>query len=298
MQINRLFEIIYLLLDKEIITAKELAERFEVSTRTIYRDIENLSAGGIPVYMTKGKGGGVSLLPNFVLNKTILTVEEKKNILSSLQAIKAVSLSDTDTALLKLSGLFGSVNTNWIEVDFSDWVNTAEETEIFQTAKTAILEKKVIIFEYASGMGQSIERVVEPLKLCFKRRAWYMYGYCRLRNDFRLFKLRRIKGLIIAKESFLREAPSEIFTKHNVFQEEYCKLKLKLSPQMAYRIYDEFEHYEIQEDGSFIVEITYPKGVNMLYYIATFGASCQVLEPFDIRMQVKIELEKTLDQYL
>lgn len=87
MQINRLFEIVYILLDKKRVTSRELAERFEVSSRTIYRDIETLSAAGIPVYMSKGKGGGISLLPDFVLNKAVITDEEKEEILSSLKAV-------------------------------------------------------------------------------------------------------------------------------------------------------------------------------------------------------------------
>ena len=108
MQINRLFEIIYILLDKKTVTSKELADRFEVSTRTIYRDIETLSISGIPIYMSKGRGGGISLLPTFILNKTVITDEEKENILSSLKAVSAVGFSKTDTALTKLSSLFGS----------------------------------------------------------------------------------------------------------------------------------------------------------------------------------------------
>ena len=108
MQINRLFEIIYILLDKKIITSKQLAERFEVSQRTIYRDIETLSSAGIPVYMSKGKGGGISILPEFVLNKAILTDNDKMEILSSLKAVNSVNFSDedTDTVIKKLNNLF------------------------------------------------------------------------------------------------------------------------------------------------------------------------------------------------
>lgn len=297
MQINRLFEMIYLLLDKKNITAKDLAERFEVSTRTIYRDIEILSGGGIPIYMRKGKGGGISLLPEFVLNKTLLTRAEKENILSSLQALKMVSLEETDTALEKLSGLFGVTNTNWIEVDFSDWINKNEETNLFQTIKEAIIGKRVLQFTYASGRGESTNRTIEPLKLCFKGSAWYLYGYCRLRNDVRFFKLRRIKDLNVTKEQFLREVETEIFSPKKVFAEECINLKMIISSEMAYRVYDEFETYEIQEDRSYLVECFYPKGLDMLSYILTFGRHCQVLEPVEMKNQIKVELEKALQHY-
>lgn len=298
MQINRLFEIIYILLDKKTATAKELAERFEVSTRTIYRDIETLSSSGIPVYMSKGKGGGVSLLPDFVLNKAVITDEEKENILSSLKAVNAVSLSKTDTALTKLSSLFGESNTDWIEVDFSSWANPKNEIETFNTIKSAILKRVVIYFSYASAKGQRIEREVEPLKLCFKSGAWYVYGYCKARCDFRFFKLRRIKNLCLSEQNFQRKSPNQIFSEEKEFQEEYTKIKLKLSARVAYRVYDEFDNYEQQEDGSFIVEIEYPKGDWIFYYVASFGEDCEVLSPEEVRADVKAKFQNMLKNYL
>ena len=298
MQINRLFEIVYILLDKKTVTSKELAARFEVSQRTIYRDIETLSSAGIPVYMSKGKGGGISLLPDFVLNKAVITDEEKEDILSSLKAVNAVNLSKTDTALKKLSSLLGESNADWIEVDFSSWSNAQNETEAFNTIKSAILGKRVLSFSYASAKGQRTSREVEPLKLCFKSGAWYLYGYCRTRCDFRFFKLRRIRELCISEQNFQRKSPKQIFSDKNMFQEEYVKLKLKLSAAAAYRVYDEFDHYEQQEDGSFIVEIKYPKGQWIFYYIASFGSQCEVLEPVDVRNDVKAELQNTLNNYL
>ncbi|RBP66052.1 putative DNA-binding transcriptional regulator YafY [Alkalibaculum bacchi] len=298
MQINRLFEIVYILLDKKIVTSKELAERFEVSPRTIYRDIETLSSAGIPVYTSKGKGGGISLLPDFVLNKAIITDKEKEDILSSLKAVNAVNLSKTDTALRKLSSLFGESNTDWIEVDFSSWANTQKEIETFNAIKSAILDKKGISFSYASAKRQQTSREVEPLKLCFKSSSWYLYGYCKSRCDFRFFKLRRMKELCVLEQNFQRKSPNQIFSNENVFQEEYVRLKLKLSAKVAYRVYDEFDSYERQEDGSFIAEINYPKGEWIFYYITTFGSQCEILEPEDVRNNVKAELKNILKHYL
>ena len=119
MQINRLFEIVYILLEHQCMTAKELANRFEVSVRTIYRDIDVLSAAGIPIYMTRGKGGGISLLPNFILNKTVLTESEKTEILSALHAVQAVNSNESKTVIQRLSNLFGEAQTDWLEIDFS-----------------------------------------------------------------------------------------------------------------------------------------------------------------------------------
>ena len=298
MQISRLFEIVYILLDKKMVTAKELAEHFEVSTRTVYRDIETLSVAGIPIYMTKGKGGGISLLPGFVLNKAVITEEEKKDILMSLHAVNAINLSDTGTALDKLNSLFGESNTDWIEVDFSSWANADDETRIFNTIKAAILSKKVITFNYASAKGQETNRIVEPLKICFKGGAWYLYGYCKERKDNRFFKLRRMKTLHVEEEVFYQNAPNHVFAQDVVFNEEFVQLKMRIAKELAYRVYDEFECYEQLEDGSFIVEIKYPKGEWIFYYITSFGSQCEVLKPEYLRENMKTELQKMLNHYI
>ncbi len=297
MQINRLFEIIYLLLNKESITAGELAQHFEVSPRTIYRDVELLSSAGIPIYMTKGKGGGISLLSDFVLNKAVLTDSEKSDILSALNAVEAVSLEQANSAVQKLSSLFGNTNADWVEVDFSGWANADEEASLFSTLKAAIIGKKRVVFHYHSSEGSS-QRTVEPMKLCFKGQSWYLYAYCTVRRDYRFFKLRRIKELEILSEHFERPIPAKIFGGEKIFQDDFVTITLKISEEMAYRVYDEFSQYEVLSDGSFLAKLTMPRGDWVYHYLATFGEHCEVLQPADIRLQIKEKLQKTLGQYL
>ncbi|MEM1484865.1 YafY family protein [Oscillospiraceae bacterium PP1C4] len=297
MQMNRLFEMIYLLLNKESITAGEFAEHFEISPRTVYRDVELLSSTGIPIYMTKGKGGGISLLPDFVLNKTVLTDSEKADILAAMRAVDAVSLEQTNTAIQKLSSLFGNTNSDWVEVDFSGWANADEESAVFSTLKSAIIKKQKAEFLYHSGEG-SMRRIVEPMKLCFKGQGWYLYAYCSDREDYRFFKLRRIKELLLLPECFDRSAPAKIFDGNEAFQDDFVTISLKLSKEMAYRVYDEFSQYEDLADGGFLVQLTMPRGDWVYHYLATFGECCEVLAPEDIRLQIKDKLQKTLKQYL
>lgn len=298
MQINRLFQIIYILLDKKSITASQLAEKLEVSTRTIYRDVEVLSSAGMPVYMSKGKGGGISLLPEFILNKTVLTDKEKGDILASLNAVNAVKFSENDTALQKLSSLFGQNNADWVEVDFSSWSHGDEEKETFDSLKSAILNRNTVEFFYASGRGENTHRQVYPLKLGFKAQSWYLYGYCKEREDYRFFKLRRIKNLQSLGEGFNLITPSKIFSDDNIFKEEYFTLKLKLSSKMAYRVYDEFTKFEKLEDGSFIAEVTFPKGEWVFGYVSSFGEECEVMEPEEVRKEIKNKLQSILNNYL
>lgn len=299
MQVNRLFEIIYILLENKVVTAKNLAERFEVSQRTIYRDIETLSTAGIPVYMSKGKGGGISILPEFVLNKAVLTEEEKSEILSSIKAVNAVSFDDSDIekVLKKLSNILGENDTDWIEVDFSNWGNAEREKEIFNSLKSAILSKRIVNFDYMSGKGENINREVYPLKLYFKGQSWYMYGYCKIRDDYRFFKLRRIKDLCISKETFNIKSHETIIREDNIYEGKFITLKMRLSSKMAYRVYDEFENFQQLHDGSFIAEIKYPKGEWIFSYIYSFGEECEVLEPEEIRKEVKDKIKKMLLNY-
>lgn len=298
MQINRLFEIVYILLEKKITTAKKLSEHFEVSRRTIYRDVEVLVSAGIPIYMSKGKGGGISILPNFVLNKTALSKNEKADILSSLQAIDAISPYKTNTAINKLSSLFGGVNADWIEVDFSSWKNADEEKQLFLDVKGSILHKQKVSFSYSNSKGEIIDRTVEPLKLCFKGNAWYVYAFCEIKKDFRFFKLTRIKNFIVLEETFERNTPSHIFNETIEYKEELISLQLKISPQMAYRVYDEFKEYEVLPDGSFVVEFLFPKGEWLYSYVSSFGGECEILFPEEIRREYVNQIKKTLKKYL
>lgn len=192
---NRLFEIIYILMQKKKATAKELAEKFEVSTRTIYRDIEILSRANIPVYATKGKEGGIGLLDGYVLNKSILSEEEQDQILFALQGIKKVRGKEEKDILEKLSTLFNKEINDWIKVDFSNWEKDNEQEERFDMIKKAILDKNLIKFTYYNSNGESSKRTVEPLQIWFKDKAWYLISYCRLKEDYRIFKITRVKEI-------------------------------------------------------------------------------------------------------
>ncbi len=119
MQNNRLFRILYYILERGKVTATELAEKFEVSIRTIYRDVDSLSSAGIPIYTMQGKGGGIEIAKDYVLRKSLLTAEEKEQIMTALQGLDSTSQLYQSDLLTKLSALFQIKNPNWIEIDFN-----------------------------------------------------------------------------------------------------------------------------------------------------------------------------------
>ena len=164
MQINRLFEIVYILLSKKITTAKELAERFEVSERTIYRDIDTLSSAGIPIYASQGKGGGISLMEHYVLNKSVLSENEQNEILFALQSLTVTQNPETDRVLSKLSSFFHKSNINWIEVDLSPWGSDKNKTCEFTILKKRNPEPSghcVLLFQCSRGKKQPESRACQ-----------------------------------------------------------------------------------------------------------------------------------------
>lgn len=169
MQINRLFEIVYILLEKKSVTAKDLAERFEVSVRTIYRDIDVLSSAGIPIYASQGKGGGIALMEHFILNKSVLTEAEQDEILFALQSLTVTRNPESDTVLSKIRSLFNKgTAADWIEVDLSPWGSDRNQKCEFTILKNSILNREVIEFEYYNAAGEKGIRRVEPVKLVCK----------------------------------------------------------------------------------------------------------------------------------
>ncbi len=298
MQVNRLFEIIYVLLDKKQVTARELAERFEISVRTVYRDIDVLSQAGIPIYMSKGKGGGISLLDNYVLNKSILSDSEQKEILAALQSLNAVSYPEADSILSKLGLLFNKEDCSWVDVDFSHWGEGNREK--FNVIKAAILNKRVIRFSYSSSYGQNSKREVEPLQLCFKDKTWYLKAYCLTRRSYRIFRLTRMQAVKPTEDVFeKKQFDSSVFKADRDINYPSVTFRLQLDKSVAYRVYDEFDESSIVEnaDGSFDVYASYPESDWLYGYILSYGRAAKVMEPEYLRDIIVNELARTLGQY-
>ena len=289
MQMSRLLETVYILLERKTVTAKTLAEHFEVSQRTIYRDIDTLSAAGIPVFTNKGRGGGIKLLDNYVINKSMISEREQMDILASLQGLNALNVCYVEPVLSKLSVLFNRSSINWVDVDFVPWGSGRSDREKFNLLKEAILERKTIRFDYFNSYRQKSTRVIEPLRLIFKGQGWYIYGFCRNKNDFRLFKVTRIKDLAQRKETFARDVPEDIYARLEDHNPSLVTLVLRLDASMAYRVLDEFDEQCVVEngDGSFTVTVTYPAGEWVQGYILSFGDAVEVLEPPHMRQALR-----------
>lgn len=300
MQINRLFEIIYLLLNKKFTTANELAEHFEVSVRTIYRDIDTLSLAGIPIYALQGKGGGISLLEHYVLDKSVLSEREQNEILYALQSLTVTQVPEADKVLAKLSSLFKKSRTNWIEVDFSPWGSDDKGFSQFTLIKDAILTHKIIEFNYFGSSGEKTARRVEPMKLIFKINAWYLQAFCLTRNELRMFKIVRMADVQITEDLFTQMIPQPLPDGGQLQEtQKWIELCLNISADGAYRVYDEFKEKEITKntDGSFTIKTTLPESDWLIRYILSFGSEAEVKSPQHIRDMLQFELNKITMKY-
>ncbi len=301
LQESRLFRILYYLLDKGHATAPELAEKFEVSVRTIYRDVDAISSAGIPIYVTTGRNGGIQFLDNYVLNKSFFSDSEKLKILSGLQSLSAVQDPEVDAVLNKLGAIFQIGLTDWIDVDFSRWGSVAEnENRLFRQLKLSILENREITFDYHTSSGNSGKRNVYPYKLVYKDRAWYLYAFCVSRNENRLFRLSRIKNLILTEAHFERKADIQY---HSVFPKpekigDLIDLELEFTLDVGYRLFDTLDDATItkHEDG-YTVKLTLPEN-NWLYdFLMSFGNKVTIIRPKSIRQTLKMKHEAARDHH-
>ncbi|MBF1307674.1 helix-turn-helix transcriptional regulator [Parvimonas micra] len=291
MRDSRLFRILYYVLEKGKVTANELSEKFEVSVRTIYRDIDVISSAGIPIYATQGKGGGIEIADDFVLKKSLLSEKEQEQILVALKGLEGINKQYENELLTKLSAFFKIKNTNWIEVDFTNWQRGNEYDELFNDIKLAIINKNIIRFTYFSSNEKETSREVKPIRLLFKGWDWYVYTFCLLRNEFRYFKLSRIRDLKILDENFEDSYEDVVLIKEMEYKDT-VRVKLKFDRKVAFRVYDEMGDIKEDEEGNLYAEIELPNDYNLYNYIFSFGESVEVLEPIEIRNNIRDMINK------
>ena len=291
MRDSRLFRILYYILEKGKVTANELSEKFEVSVRTIYRDIDVISSAGIPIYATQGKGGGIEIADDFVLKKSLLSEKEQEQILVALKGLEGINKQYENELLTKLSAFFKIKNTNWIEVDFTNWQKDNEYDELFNDIKSAIINKNIIRFTYFSSNEKETSREVKPIRLLFKGWDWYVYTFCLLRNEFRYFKLSRIRDLKILDENFEDSYEDVVLIKKMEYKDT-VHVKLKFDRKVAFRVYDEMGDIKEDEEGNLYAEMELPNDYNLYNYIFSFGESVEVLEPIEIRNNIRDMINK------
>lgn len=301
MQIDRLIQIVFLLLNHDSITAKQLAEELSVSTRTIYRDINILLFAGIPIISQKGYRGGLSLMQGFSLDKSYFTQAEQKNIVHALQILKSSNYPNVDKSLNKVAGLFShNLESEWLEIDFSYWGSPEKERKNITTLERAIINKYVIMYTYCNSELTITKQAVEPLKLVFKSHAWYLIAYSQTKDELRTYKMSRMRDIQITSKLFTRELPKD-FSITPTYKEEFNipKFVLHFSEKIAYKVYDEFQDKYIKklDDGTLEVTFRYQLSDWTFLYLLSFGEYVEIIEPIEARNILKEKASKILSMY-
>lgn len=290
MKIDRLIGILTILLQKEKVTAPYLAEKFEVSRRTINRDIEDMCKAGIPIATLQGKNGGISIMDGYRIDKTLLTNDDMDSILSALKGLDSISSTNKYKILIeKLSASSKKPDVlssnEHIIIDLSSWQkhSLAPKIELIQSA---ISNSETILFRYFSPAEETV-REIEPLSLIFKWSSWYVWGYCLTRNDFRLFKLNRITELKTGRAITKKHIkPSPDFSSENIFPTEFT-IEAVFDSSVKWRIIDEYgiDSFTQLESGKlhFIHEAN--DKYSLFSWLLTFGKSVELLKPESLRFE-------------
>lgn len=300
MKIDRLIGILSILLQKEKTTAPELAERFEVSRRTINRDIEDLCKAGIPIMTTQGTGGGISIMDGYRMDRTILTSKDMQMILTGLRSLDSVSGSRYYGQLMEKiqagSSEFISGKESML-IDLSSWYkgSLAPKIEVIQDA---IENRHLLEFKYYAPTGES-NRTIEPYYLVFQWSSWYVWGWCSEREDYRLFKLNRMDRVAEAGQRFVcRDVPMPDLSSEKIFPGG-IKVKALFTPDMKWRLVEEFGPHCFTEadDGRLLFSADYTDMDNLVTWLMTFGAKAEVMEPKEAREMIRRNAEETLQIY-
>lgn len=301
MKINRLLEITIILMNRGSVTARELADRFEVSTRTIYRDVDALSCAGVPVYTCKGSNGGIHLMEDYALNKAIVNEHEADSLVLALKTLQATRYPDLSVTLDKLGALFKkSAQNDWVRIDFSPWGSEPNDDNKFVNIKMAILNRKIVNFDYLSSLEEKTARTVEPLQLIYKGQAWYLLGWCRSKTDYRMFRISRIKKLTLTEDSFKpRSVENQTEANMPVAVPRIIQTVLRFKPEIMHRVYDDYDEDQIKRnaDGTCEVTLTMPEDEWVYGYILSYGCFAEVMSPDSLRKKITDRLKKALGNY-
>lgn len=298
MKIDRLIGIITTLQQKRIVTAPYLAEKFEVSRRTINRDIEDICKAGIPIVTTQGANGGISLMEGFSLDTTVFTEQELTAIFTGLKSLDGVSRSASAEKLAqKLGGSNAIRLSDYMVIDLSSFYKDDFASKIEQI-KLAIREARCIAFHYCYNKGEA-DKLIEPYLIVFKWSDWYVFGFCKERKDFRMYKLRRLWNLQITDESFaVRDIPEDKKQFDSHMTDDYI-ISAVYDASVKYRLVEEYGHtcFTEQEDGKLYTEWGFTTKEGAVQWFLSFGNKVKVLGPPEMVEVMKNAVENIKKLY-
>lgn len=298
MKIDRLVSIIMILLDKKRIGAQELADMFEVSPRTIYRDIDAINMAGIPVRSASGVGGGFEIMQEYKMDKKFFSADDLSTLLMGLSSLSSIVRGDEVVhALAKVKSFIPTerakdiqLKADQISIDLSQWTGNRNIQPYLETIRSALQENRLLLFGYVAHHGNKTVRTVEPYQLVLKGSHWYLQGYCYVRNDFRLFRISRMSDLKILDESFTpRKYQKPVLDFSGILEAMQIKIKIRIHRSIMDRALDYCTYENFLPDGDEHYIVDFPFVENDYHYdmLLSFGDKCECLEPPRIRENIK-----------
>jgi len=300
MKIDRLIGILSVLLQQDMVTAPYLAERFEVSRRTINRDVEDLCRAGIPIMTMPGAGGGITIMENYKVDRTVFTTREMQDILAGLRSLDSVSGTNQYGLLMEKLSPGGSdfmEGNQSVLIDLSSWYK-ADLAPKIEIIRAAIDGRQELEFLYFSPKKEG-KRRMEAYYLIFRWSSWYVWGWCTLCRDFRLFKLNRMAELSLSGVSYKpREVPLPDLKNERIFPGG-IRVKAVFEPECKWRLVEEFglDCFKEQKDGRLLFHADYTDKDNLISWLLTFGDRAKLLEPADVQKEMREIIENMRKQY-
>lgn len=300
MKIDRLIGIISILLQRDAVTAPYLAELFEVSRRTINRDIEDLCKAGIPILTKQGVNGGISIMENYKVDKTLFTNAEMQDILAGLRSLDSVNGTNRYGKLMEKLSAGASdfmVGNQSMLIDLSSWYKESLAPKI-EMIRLAVDARKEMEFIYYSPKGESF-RCIEPYYLIFRWSSWYVWGWCKQREDFRLFKLNRMEKIQVSEKVFeKRQVNIPNLNSERIFPGG-IRVKAIFEPECKWRLIEEFGLgcFKEMEDGRLLFQADYTNRENLVTWLMTFQDKAELIEPKEIRAEIKENIERMRRKY-
>jgi predicted DNA-binding transcriptional regulator YafY len=300
-KVERLISIIMILLKKEVVSTKEFSQLFNVSKRTILRDMETLSLSNIPIYSVIGVKGGYGIMDEYKVDKRLLNSSDLQNILTALGGLEQLLLTEeVERTIKKIEAMVSPLSLNRsIQLSFYDWVGRSEILETLKTCQQSILKKRLVSFDYIDKDGAVTHRTVEPYGLHFSESSWYLKGFCLQRQGYRTFKLSRIDPITMDERAFHpRDDWSE--QEHEAsYQPQFVTIKAWISPSIKDQIIERYGRRSIEDYGSGLLLATLyvPQNRMGFQFIASFGTHLKVVEPKTYVEDFRNYLSQMMENY-
>lgn len=303
MKVDRLVSIIMILLDKKRIGAQALADMFEVSPRTIYRDVDAINMAGIPVRSTSGVGGGFEIMPEYKVDKKVFSADDLSALLMGLSSLSGMVRGDELVhALAKVRSFIPAdrakdieLKANQINIDLSLWMGNGNIQSNLEIIKAAMQESRLLTFEYIAHHGNKTARTAEPYQLVLKSSHLYLQGYCHKREAYRLFRLSRMSNLQMQEETFTpRKYQKPQLDFDNILTNMQTKIKIRIHKSVMDRVLDFCAYEDFLPDGDAHYIVSFPFIENEYHYgiLFSFGDKCECLEPPHVRAEMKRRIQE------